>query len=269
MRLACGTVDGVNVQTLIKQSLPGRAIAGARRIRRAWKAHALRGDVVECPLCGGTFRAFLPVNGRDGASCPRCGSVERHRAAWIYLRDHTNLLTDRLRVLHVAPEPGLEERLRAAPHLDYVTGDLLDPAADVRLDLTAIDAPDGAFDVVLCSHVLEHIEDDVQAMREIRRVLSPAGWAYLVVPVARDRDVIYEDATITTRQGRLAAFGQEDHVRWYTGPGFEDRLVRAGLGVARVEMADAAPADRHRLIAVGGLAHDWAVVARRAASLLS
>jgi len=128
------------------------------------------------------------------------------------------------------------------------------------LDLTAIDAPDQSFDVVLASHVLEHIPDDGCAMREIRRVLAPGGWAFLVVPFDPDRQVTYEDPSITTEEGRKAAFGQEDHVRWYAGEDFEKRLERAGFSVERVEVD--APAERARFVLDGNGVADLAVICR-------
>jgi ubiquinone/menaquinone biosynthesis C-methylase UbiE len=130
----------------------------------------------------------------------------------------------------------------------------------MMLDLTAIDASDQSFDVVLASHVLEHIPEDEQAMREIRRVLAPGGWAFLVVPFDPDREVSYEDPLITSREGRKAAFGQEDHVRWYAGPDFEKRLERAGFSVERVEVTS--PTERARFKLGGNGAADWAVLCR-------
>lgn len=200
---------------------------------------ALRGPGLHCPVCGGDFRVFRAFRGRQVAMCPGCRSLERHRAALLIWRSQTNLFDEPLRVLHFAPEPGLETLLRAAPNLDYVTADIEPGVADRVIDITGIDAPDGAFDVVLCSHVLEHIPDDARAMREIRRVLSPTGWAFLVVPTDPGRQEVYEDPSIVTPEGRLAAFGQADHVRWYTGAAFEERLRLAGFAVRRVQVDDA------------------------------
>lgn len=191
--------------------------------------------------------------------CPRCGSLERHREGWLVLREQTNLFSgDPLRVLHVAPEPSMESLLRKLPNLDYITGDLLTGGTDMVLDLTAIDAPDDSFDVILCSHVLEHIPDDRQAMREMRRVLRPGGFAYNVVPVDPNRAVTYEDPSITTEAGRLKAFGQADHVRWYAGPDFEQRLRDSGWTVDRARVGG----DRDRYALDGSHVADWGVICR-------
>lgn len=138
-------------------------------------------------------------------------------------------------MLHVAPEPCLEPRLRERLGEGYLTADLHDPDAMLRIDVTDIDRDDESFDVILCSHVLEHVEDDRVAMRELRRVLRGAGWAILLVPITAGRT--REDPTIVDPAERLRAFGQEDHVRRY-GPDYADRLREAGFRVDVTRIAD-------------------------------
>jgi len=154
---------------------------------------------------------------------------------WLYLTQHTDLFDGApKRVLHVAPERCLEVRLRKALGNGYLTGDLHNRAM-VRMDVTRIESPDDSFDVIYCSHVLEHVVDDRKAMREFYRVLKPGGWAVLLVPVPADRPL--EDDTIVSPQDRLRVFGQEDHVRRY-GPDFVDRLREAGFEVRVIGVAD-------------------------------
>lgn len=192
----------------------------------------LKGDAVECPVCGSTFRRFAAFGEppRLGARCPQCRSLERHRLLWLFLECHTAIGTEQMRVLHVAPEQGLVRRFRAQPNLDYVTGDLDPTRADVQMDITKIAFPDGHFDVVLCSNVLEHVTDAVVAMHELCRVLSPHGFALIDVPINPDLDETYEDWSLTTPYQRAKAFGQKDHVRWF-GRNFPDLLRGAGFTV--------------------------------------
>jgi hypothetical protein len=190
----------------------------------------------ECPLCERRLRGFLPggPSARPNAKCPVCGSLERHRAAWVYLRQHAEWLQPGgapVRLLHLAPEGPLENRFRAVSHVDYTSADLEPGRAMVAMDLTDIDAPDGQYDVIYCSHVLEHIPDDAAAMREMHRVLKPGGVAYIQVPLRGA--ATYEDASITTPGGRKEAFGQEDHVRVY-GADIQKRLEAAGFAVELV-----------------------------------
>jgi SAM-dependent methyltransferase len=88
----------------------------------------------------------------------------------------------KLRMLHVAPEPFFEARLRPLC-TSYVTADISREGVDRKEDLTRLSFPDASFDIVYASHVLEHIQDDVRAINEIRRVLSPNGLAILPVPI--------------------------------------------------------------------------------------
>jgi SAM-dependent methyltransferase len=181
-----------------------------------------------CPICGGRFLRFRRTNAttRDRGICGRCGSRQRHRLLWLYLERRTDLLASSARVLHFAPEAGVEQRLRALPSLSYRTADLEPGRAELTLDLTAIDLPDNSVDVVICVHVLEHVEDDRQALRELYRILAPGGWGILQVPIFGD--TTQEDPTVRTPEERLRRFGQEDHVRVY-GRDFRDRLIDAGF----------------------------------------
>jgi len=107
----------------------------------------------------------------------------------------------------------------------------------VKMDVTNIQFPNESFDVIYCSHVLEHIPDDRRAMREFCRVLKSDGWAILLVPVTSDQT--FEDPSIVDPKERLKAFGQEDHVRRY-GPDYIDRLSDAGFNVEMTKVSDLA-----------------------------
>jgi SAM-dependent methyltransferase len=185
-----------------------------------------RGDSVYCPCCGATFDAFAAVHG-PSRECWACSSLERHRLLWLYLERNPELLGPGLRVLHVAPEEALRRRLLRLPDISYVGGDLEGEFGDVRIDVTDLDFPDASFDIVLCNHVLEHVPDDRQALRELRRVLAPGGWASLLVPdlEAQETD---EDPTVASPEERLRRFGQRDHVRRY-GWDYLGRLEEAGF----------------------------------------
>ena len=133
------------------------------------------------------------------------------------------------KMLHIAPEAYLSRIFQQVPNLDYLSADLDSPRAMVKMDITNIQYPDNSFDVIICIHVLEHVPDDRQALSEFFRVLKPGGWAILQVPMS-DREVTYEDFTITSPAERERHFGQTDHVRWY-GRDYKDRLARAGFQV--------------------------------------
>jgi SAM-dependent methyltransferase len=217
-----------------------------------WRAAVHAGRAVRCPLCGWRFARFRDDWNRPGAICWRCGSHERHRALWLFLQARPGLLGGARSLLHFAPEWCLEHRLRRRRGLRYVTADSRLGFGELQLDLRALDLPDACFGAVLCSHVLEHIDDDAAAMRELRRVLTPGGWAVVMVPVDHTRPETYEDPAITAPQDRERHFGQHDHVRLYA-PDIAGRLAAAGLEVEAHDVArEAGPAAaaRHGLMAV-------------------
>jgi SAM-dependent methyltransferase len=189
----------------------------------------------ECPLCGyrGYFRAHgLPP--RFDARCPDCGSFERHRLMALWLAGNRGKIDGR-RVLHFAPEPALR-RLFQPLASQYLSADAAPGRADRQLDITAIDLPAASFDVVLCSHVLEHV-DDARALEQLRRVLSPNGILLLLTPVVDAWSQTYENPSVGSEPDRWLHFGQGDHVRYY-GRDIVQRIAKAGFDVARCVAAE-------------------------------
>ena len=167
---------------------------------------------------------------RPGVLCWRCGSYERHRALWICLTRDPDLLASTSTMLHLAPEHCLRARLTALVGHGYRAGDLSPWRGDLRIDLTAVALPDASFDAVLCSHVLEHVDDDRAAMRELHRIVRPGGLAIVMVPLDPTRAITHEDPAIVTPAEREREYWQHDHVRLY-GCDFVDRLAEAGFDV--------------------------------------
>lgn len=213
-----------------------------------------RGDRYEDPIDGKTFKEFLPYgyeNVRENVLSPSTLSLERHRLLWLYLQNKTDLLTHPQKLLHFAPEQCFYKRFRESETINYTTTDLNSPLADVLADICDLPFVNNEFDFILCNHVLEHIPDDFKAMKEIYRVLKPGGIAILQIPLENDRDVTFEDDTITDRKERARIFGQYDHVRVY-GMDYFDRLEKIGFTVDAVDYTKelgSKQVDRYRLAA--------------------
>ena len=133
---------------------------------------------------------------------------------------------------HGKPERGISKRLCRLGNIDYTAIDLDGRQDALKADLTALPFT-SQFDLVLCSHVLEHIPDDHKALREMRRVLRPGGIAVMQHPIDRGREKTFEDWAITTPEERDRIFFQSDHVRIY-GRDIEDRIRNAGFAVQMV-----------------------------------
>ncbi len=193
-----------------------------------------------CPLCGWRGFRFEPFGNRavyrEDAGCPICGSLERHRAAFLLLKGR---IPSGQKVLHVAPEPLMIPWL-VSLSCEYLNVDLQHPAMR-RMDLTNIDLPDCSKTLVWCSHVLEHITDDRKALSEIFRVLAPGGLLVLQVPIGGDET--FEDPKMVSDADRLENFLQEDHVRLY-GRDFTKRLEEAGFDCEMLSTASLSDSDQ-------------------------
>lgn len=200
-------------------------------------AFILKGKKFTDPIDGRSYRRLLPygrIQIRANALAPASLSLERHRLLWLYLQRETDLFSRPQRLLHIAPEWCFLKPLRRLSHLDYVTADLESPWADVHMDIHRMPFADNSFDAVLCNHVLEHVADDRQALREILRVLKPGGWAILQSPVDRSRNETLEDPSVTDPRTREKVFGQDDHVRLY-GRDYARRIEEAGFSVDEID----------------------------------
>lgn len=212
---------------LIRLSLLGRPVL----------AFFLRGNRYVDPINGKSYRKFLPYGYatlRENVLSPGTLSLERHRLLWLYLKNETSVFTDSIKVLHFAPEQAFYKRFRKIKNWEYTTTDLNSPIADVKADICDLPFQKNEFDLIICNHVLEHIQDDTKAMQELFRILKPGGTAILQVPYEANRKTTFEDNSITDPKERTRIFGQYDHVRVY-GMDYFQKLESIGF---EVEAAD-------------------------------
>ena len=177
-----------------------------------------RGNDFTDPINGKSYRKFLPygyVKQRDNALSPGTLSLERHRLLWLYLNNETNFFSKTLKVLHIAPEQCFYNLFKNLKNINYTTFDLNSPLADIKGDICNLPFKENSFDFILCNHVLEHINDDNKAMKELYRVLNKNGTAILQVPINQKSSKTFEDSSIVDKKKRIEKFGQYDHIRLY------------------------------------------------------
>ncbi len=182
----------------------------------------------ECPCCG-TIAVFEPYGTppQMGVECPKCTAFERHRLFWFHQK-RQNFIKPDDRVLHFAAEDAVTNMVKPIV-AEYKTADLRPERGDLTLNIEKIDLPEGRFDVVICSHVLEHVNDQ-KALSEIFRILTPGGRLVAMVPLIEGWDTTYENPAITSEPEREIHFGQYDHIRYY-GRDFRDRVKAAGFEI--------------------------------------
>lgn len=232
-----------------------------RRLAAAWIADRRQFRFAAlprtCPICG-YHGMFVSVGHppRWAARCLSCGSRERHRLLHLWVTEGGG---DRLagkRILHFAPEKIVMRRMRGNPL--YETADLMQKGVTHQVDITRVALPDDGYDIVMAHHVLEHIPDDRQAMRELFRLLKPGGLALLSVPINPTRRETDEDPSVTDPAARWARFSAHDHVRYY-GIDFHDRLREVGFAVSTFRLG---PAEEVRY---GLLRDEWITIAAKPA----
>jgi SAM-dependent methyltransferase len=169
---------------------------------------------------------FETLNAFD-YSCSACGAPDRDRLCALWIARHG---TAARTLLDVGPGAALSDFLR--PRFRYTSVDI-GGHADVNADVQDLPFADESFDAVVCSHVLEHVRDDRSALRELRRVLRPGGWAVVMVPICLPATRVVEDPDIEDEAAAWARFGQGDHVRLYNRSGFIARVVGAGFAITQ------------------------------------
>ncbi len=243
------------MKTIIKKLIPRRIGYVLRSIYLFFRKIIYSGNKFFCPLCRRSYKSFLDggfdlavnkemqiigAGRRKHVVCPGCASTDRDRLLFVYLNSSPGILKPSVKTLHIAPEPGLGKYLSSMSKTEYVSGMKYHEGfyygKNTKLfDITALPFEENKFELIVCNHVLEHIDDDHQAMKEIYRVMKPNGTAILQVPWSPILKETREDSSVKDPKEREKQFGQFDHVRLY-GTDYPDRLKKAGFNVEIVTL---------------------------------
>ena len=215
------------------------------RVRSIVNSFNMNKYTLQCPSCGFYIPAYKPVgefftknmeeNGfpykisefetlnHEAYACPNCNTSDRDRMYILFFEKFVDK-NKQINLVDFAPT-GVSRYLKKQPYINYRSADLMNPNADDQVDITSMPIyEDGRFDVFICSHVLEHVSDDIKAMKELYRILKPGGWGIAMVPIMNSIDEVEEDPSVEDEKERWKRFGQYDHVRLYNRKGFTSRL---------------------------------------------
>lgn len=169
---------------------------------------------------------------RENAVCPSCGSLERTRLLYLYLKNETTIFENQPNILHFAPEEILKLKLVDNPN--YVDVDLNPNLARTTMDITDIKFPDHQFDFIICSHVLGHVPDEKKALSEMLRVLKPRGKLFLLSLMNLENEKTLENPNLKTPSEKLLNYGESDLERLY-GKDFIERIDTPSHVVEKID----------------------------------
>lgn len=221
------------------------------KLKRKYYQWFRSGSKYTCPFCFHSYNAFIPRGSKTGVLkekkvigagyrlnvfCPTCLSIDRERLFYIFMKEN-HLIKSPSKLLHIAPEHKLQEFFFKKENIDYITIDLHNFSPQLKMDITKIGFRNNCFDGIICSNVLEHIYDDIGAMKELFRVIKPNAWAIIQVPYSPIIELSVEDPEIVRDYEREVMFGQSDHVRLY-GLDFFTRLKSVGFLVEHKKLSN-------------------------------
>ena len=148
-------------------------------------------------------------------TCPKCHSHGRQRRSYVLTPFLLRTLGIK-KLLHVAPasELWLKDVCRALG-VEYLSVDLKDSRAMRLCDLRDLPFEDGSFDFIYASHVIEHIQEEGGALKELRRVLTLRGAAHIDAPIKGSSAETLEYGWVDTPELRREHYGEPDHYRYY------------------------------------------------------
>lgn len=169
----------------------------------------------------------------DKCNCPFCFSSDRERLYLLFLENYLKESKNRtIRILDFAPNPAFSSALKKNTSVKYESTDLFREDVDLKLNICNMESiKDSTYDVIICSHIIEHVENPKKALSELCRILTKGGIAIIMVPLYWDVKETIEEASHTTEEERWKNYGQYDHVRLYSKADFLLQVQNAGFTI--------------------------------------
>lgn len=165
--------------------------------------------------------------------CPCCMASDRDRLIVAFLKQlGLEDVIDGEKFLQIAPSPAIEHWINAnCPGIVYHSTDLFLDHVTFKSDVQNMSMiEDESYDYFVCSHVLEHVEDDKRAMRELHRILKKDGMGIFLEPIYLDIENIDEEWELPEEEN-WKRLGQGNYCRSYAKQELIERLEEAGFRV--------------------------------------
>ncbi len=178
------------MKALLKRFIPERFRITIRLTSYKVSSIFYLGNTYRCNSCNKSFRKLKSYGktNRANACCPYCNSLERERLMKFYFTNYfQQAKPQKLSILHFAPEKSLTQFFKSFPRFNYFGADINSLLADYQIDISNIEFENDKFDIIICSHVLAHVQDERKAIEEMRRVLHPEGFLLILTYVDEKR----------------------------------------------------------------------------------
>jgi SAM-dependent methyltransferase len=215
------------IKNIIRKTFPKRFLVGNEELMRKVMFQLFyKGEKNKCNVCNSRLKRFISLSNGE-LLCPNCGSLGRNRKFWEIFKGE---IKNEVHILDFSPSRCIYRRLKKINNINYTSSDFAGEfLSDVKFDITKINSGSESFDLIICYHILEHIQDDLLAISELQRVLKSGGKCYIQTPFKEGE--IYENPEIIDPIKRIKHFGQKDHVRVYSIEGLKNRIEKCGLSV--------------------------------------
>ena len=233
----------MNIKKKLKSVIPPKVIRFSKRLFYKYK----------CPVCENPVGNFFPLPkeyyenevkynlkykfdqletlNHSKYRCPVCLANDRDRIYTLYLKDFFRRAENKkYNLVDFGPSLGFSNWLKKQDKIKYRSADLFLKDVDDKVDITDMQLyKDGQFDIFICSHILEHVNDPDKALSELFRITSKGGWGIVMVPLVRGIEETQEDPTHKSAEERWKHYLQNDHLRLFGRSDFMRRIEKAGF----------------------------------------